>query len=98
MPGAIATAHIDSDDPSHGNYCRLRRNETVIVKMQISMWSTDGTQRVLIYDQHKKKLWLILPSTPELQKSFGERLMYYAEAWLEGTELIIGREVSRRSW
>jgi hypothetical protein len=90
--------HVMDDDPVKGNFCRLRRNETVIAKVQISMWSSTGERRVLIYDQHKKKLWLIIPTTPELTKLFGERLKFFAEVWLEGTELIIGKEVRDRPW
>jgi hypothetical protein len=90
--------HLIPDNPEAGNFIRMRRGELIIVKLQISLWSNTGERRVLIYDEHKKKVWQMTAATQQLVDRFGDRLRFYAEAWMEGNQLVIGKDVRDRTW
>jgi hypothetical protein len=68
----------------------------MIVKVQRSLGST-GPPSILIYNKDRS-LMEQLPLTKEMDKWFGSRFKKFAEARMEGTELVIQNEVPDQSW
>ena len=68
----------------------------MIVKCQKPLFTT-GCPTVLIYNK-SRSIQQQTTYTREWQEWFGRKLKRYAQAKIEGTELVIGEVVEDRNW
>ncbi len=68
-----------------------------IVKVQLSQYTTDNKQRMLIYDE--KRIWQLECQAPEkIIKILNGRPKAYFNAQLIRGELVLEGEVSTQNW
>ena len=74
--------------------------KTIIVKVQVPMWSSEAEAPALIYN--KGKDWLVTMRRDEMPEEVWKaavgtgKAYFYAE--LKGRDIVFGKEASRQEW